>query len=445
MKTMIKYIAMYAVGLGLLSSCSSPSSQQTTEEEAGAAQTGHEEGKHAKGEHEEGLVTMTAQQREAVGLELGTLQQKNLSGTIKANGELELPPQNEASVSARVGGNVYKINVIEGDKVKKGEVLALLEHPDLVQMQTDLQGASNRLQYLEQEYQRQKRLYENEVGSGKEFQQITSEYHSAKSKVEGLKTKLSIINLNADKILAGQVYRFVPVVSPIEGYIKYVNIKTGAYVSPQEVMFDVVNNDHIHADLMVFEKDIFKVKEGQKVRFTVANVPDKEMTATIYSVGKAFESDPKALHVHAEIDSKENNLLPGMYVQGRILVEDYQTLALPEHAVVTEGQKSYIFVKTTGQEGHEEELSQGAHRTAAASVTAGETEIEEQENSSEDSVNQDQETWTFKQVEVVTGVKDNGFVEVKPLEPLSEKATVAYNAAYFLLSEMQKGEAEHSH
>lgn len=431
---------MYAVVLGLLTGCGSSSSQETAEEESGAAQTAHAEGEHAEGKHEEGLVTMTAQQREAVGLELGTLQQKNLSGTIKANGELELPPQNEASVSATVGGNVYKINVIEGDQVKKGEVLALLEHPDLVQIQTDLQDAANRLQYLEQEYQRQKRLYENEVGSGKEFQQITSEYNSAKSKVEGLKAKLSILNLNAAKILEGQVFRFVPVVSPIDGYIKYVNIKTGAYVSPQEVMFDVVNNEHIHADLMVFEKDIFKVEEGQKVHFTVANVPDKEMTATIYSVGKAFESDPKALHVHAEIDNKEGNLIPGMYVQGRILVEDYQTMALPEHAVVTEGDKAYIFVKTDEGGPHHEETKQ--EETVEEKT---EEAIAYEEVSLQDSTNHSEETWTFKQVEVVTGVKDHGFVEVKLLEPLPENVPVAYSAAYFLLAEAKKGEAEHSH
>lgn len=427
MKSMIKYIGIYGLALLVLSAC------QPAPEDQESAVTQH--AAKPADEHTEGLVTLTPRQCKAIDLTLGTIQQKNLSGTIKANGQLELPPQNEASVSAVVGGNIYKINVIEGDKVSKGETLALLEHPDLVQMQTDLQNAANRLQYLKQEYQRQKRLYENEVGSGKEFQQISSEYQSAQSRLEGLKIKLQMLHLNPEQVAAGKIYRFVPVMSPIGGYIKKVNIKTGAYVAPQQVMFGVINNQHIHADLMVFEKDIFKVKKGQKVRFTVSNVPEKQMTATIYSVGKAFESNPKALHLHAEIENKEENLIPGMYVQGRIMVEDFQTQALPEDAIVTEGEKSYIFVLT------KKTLAQQSAAPTAATAGIGDG----QQTHPEATPEQDSQSWTFQQVEVVTGVKDQGFIEVKPVEPLPENVQVAYNAAYYLLSEMQKGEAEHSH
>src|SRR5699024_3823060 len=125
-----------------------------------------------------------------------------------------------------------------------------------------------------------------------------------------------------------------------------VNIRMGEYVTPGDILFEVVDNSHIHADLMVFEKDIGKVDEGQKVYFTVSNAPRRKYTATIYAVGKTFEEDPKAVHVHAEIEGSTEGLIPGMYIGGRIAVSNVSTAALPEAAIVGEGEESYIFVKT---------------------------------------------------------------------------------------------------
>lgn len=387
-----------------------------------SAEGGHEE----EGAHEEDMVSLTPMQREAINLQLGTLQYKNLSTAIKGTGEIELPPQNEANISAIVGGNVYKINVIEGDKVQKGQTLALLEHPDFVEMQVDLQESASRLNYLEKEFKRQQNLYEQKVGSGKAFQEAQAEYTSAKARIAGLKSKLSILNLNSSKILQGEIYRFIPVISPISGFVKGVNIKIGQYVAPQEMLFGVVDNSHIHADLMVFEKDVSKVKKGQKVTFTVANGPQGNYTGKIYAVGKTFEEDPKAVHVHVEIEGNTANLIPGMYIEGRIAVDDMSVLALPEAAIVSEGEESFIFIKTE-EAGHEEKNGgKGKEGTS-----------EEHDPS--------KENWTFKRVPVVTGAQDNGWIEVRLSEPLPEGVQVAYNGAYKLISEMGKGETDHGH
>jgi cobalt-zinc-cadmium efflux system membrane fusion protein len=214
--------------------------------------------------------------------------------------------------------------------------------------------------------------------------------------------------LSLGKIIQGEIYEQVPVSSPIGGHIRLVEVKTGQYVQPQTEMFEIVNTDHIHADLMVFEKDMHKVREGQKVLFTTESLPEKELEATIYSVGKAFEQGPKAIHIHAEIENKEGLLIPGMYIRGRIMTEDVEHYALPEASVVREGEKYFIF-------------------TAKKENNNGETK------------------WTFKPVEITTGVKGDGWVVVKLLNPLPKETKVAWSNAYYLLAEMKKGESEHSH
>jgi cobalt-zinc-cadmium efflux system membrane fusion protein len=200
----------------------------------------------------------------------------------------------------------------------------------------------------------------------------------------------------------------VPVVSPISGYIEKVLVQVGQFVEPHKELFLIVNTDHIHADLMVFEKDVYKVMEGQKLSFTVESVPGETLYATIFSVGKQFEQNPKAVHVHAEIDEKKGFLIPGMYIHGRIHTGSNKVKALPEAAFVEERGKSYIF---TAQKRQEE------NRT----------------------------DWEFTPVEVRTGMADDGWVEVKLLEPLPAGAQVAWNEAYYLIAEMKKSQTSHSH
>lgn len=404
MKTNIKtYILLLAASLFLAACDNSGHNEEGHEHENGEAS---EHNEHGEGHEEE--VHFSEQQFRSLGMKTDTLPLRNISSYVEANGQLEVPPQNEAAVTAIIGANITRIKVIEGDKVKKGQVLAYLSHPDLIKLQADYVNSWSRLQYLEKEYRRQKKLYEEKVGSGKEFQKTQADYQSMKGTVKGYEAQLKLMRLGLDKIRKSEIYEQVPVISPIDGHIRLVEVKTGQYVQPQTEMFEIVNIDHIHADLMVFEKDMHKVKEGQKVRFSIESLPEKELEATIYSVGKSFEQDPKAIHLHAEIENKEGLLIPGMYVRGRIMTADVQSYALPEEGVVREGDKYFIF-------------------TAEKENENGKTE------------------WAFRPREVTVGTKDDGWIEVKLPESLPEETNVAWNNAYYLMAEMKKGEAEHEH
>ncbi len=366
---------------------------------------------HDHDEHEEehaDEVHLSQQQFNSLEMRVDTLKLRNMGEFVEANGLLEVPPQNEATVTALFGANVQTIKVIEGDKIKKGQVLAYLSHPDLIDIQTEYSRNWNQLQYLSSDYERQKKLYDEKVGSGKEFQKIKSEYLGMKSKVRGSEAQLAMMGLNAEKIRQGEVFSNIAVKSPIDGNIKSVEIKIGQYVQPQTDMFEIVNIDHIHLDLMVFEKDMHKVKEGQKIRFSVPSNPNEELTAKIYSVGKTFEQNPKAVHLHAEIENKKGYLIPGMYINAQIETSNTESIAVPESAVVKEGDKFFIFT------------------------------AEEEKGS-------DVKEWGFKPIEVSVGARDRGWLEIELISPLKSNVQIAWNNAYYLMAELKKGEAEHTH
>lgn len=397
MKFNINQSLSIVAALALFTACSGEKSRH---EEDGHD---HEAGHH---QHEESeSVHFSREQFSALNMEVGSLSMRNLSDVVEASGELEVPPQNEATVTAIIGANITVIKVIEGDDVRKGQVLAYLSHPSLARLQGDYLEAHSRLLFLEQEYQRQKRLYEEEVGSGKAFQQTRADYRSAQATVKSYELQLHQLGINPARLRAGNLYDQVPVTSPIDGSIVKVEVKTGQYVQPETNLFEIVNTHHIHADLMVFEKDVYKVEEGQRVRFTVETLPHKELFAEIYSVGKKFEQEPKAVHVHAEIENKSGKLIPGMYIKGEILTGNTVAYALPEDALIREGDQHLVFTATEGEPGQ----------------------------------------WTFTPLEVIPGISQRGWVAVKFSGKLPEHAQFALNNAYYLMAEMKKSEAGHSH
>ncbi|MEQ6125386.1 efflux RND transporter periplasmic adaptor subunit [Pseudotenacibaculum sp. MALMAid0570] len=398
MKNISYKILTISILVFLVTACGNKESQSENDSHSNKEEFKTEMGE----EHNEEEVILSQQQFEALKMKIDSLSLRNMSGYVEANGTLEVPPQNEAAITSIVGANVVSIKVIEGDKVSKGQVVAYLSHPNIIKLQTNYLNAYSNNNFLKKNYERQKKLYDGGVGSGANFQKAEAEYDASKLMVNGLAAQLKILNINITSLSNGSITQQIPLLSPIEGFVQKVEVKTGQYVEPQTELFEVVNTHHVHADLMVFEKDVYKVKKGQKVDFIVQSIPDTELTAEIYSVSKTFEENPKAVHVHAEIENKNGNLIPGMYIKGRIQVDKNRVSALPESAIFKEGDKHYVF--------------------------SGEKE---------------NDNWSFKPVEVIIGGKDGKWVAIQFIKEIEESTKFAYNNAYYLMAEMKKGEAEH--
>lgn len=384
----------------------------------------HEDG-HAHDEHNENPdeVKLLPEQMEVMEIQLGGFKSLNLSTTIKANGQLELPPQNKASLSAIFGGRVKNIMIREGEPVKKGQVIATLENPDFIKMQRNYIAAKEEYDFLKKEFERKKTLLKDKIVAQKSFQEVEANYKKALVAVNASKAELKLIDLNVDQIDAGNIQSFIPVKSPIEGFVRLVEINIGKFVVPQQEMFEIVDNDHIHIDLMVYEKDIDKIKLDQKVSFSLSTHPEKVFEGNVFAIGKAFEDDPKAVKVHAEITSKPEGLLPGMFVDARIEVKDSKVMALPDGAIVSEEGLDYIFVQIEDKHQHNHGKEHEGHHHDHG----------------------DEKHLKFRKIEVNKGASDIGFTEVVPVTKISSQSKVVIKGAYYLLAEMKKGEGGHGH
>lgn len=369
-----------------------------------------------------GIVSLTPLQMKTLDLKIISLEEKSMSQAIQVSGNLELAPQDKADISPIMGGIIKRILVIEGDRVKKGQVLATMQHPDFIQLQQEYANAINSFEYTEKEYLRSKNLFEQNVNSAASHQKITAEYKTSKSTIAALKIKLSMLGLNSSSIAAGKIYSSINITSPFSGTVSLVETNVGAFAEPMSKLFEVVNNNKLHADFMVYEKDINKIKVGQTVYFNTSSVDEHEFKGEIHAISPVFEDNPKALHVHADILNKTGQLIPGMYINGRIIADTLTTKVVPDAAIVLDNEKNFIFVKTkqpTSEHDHDE--------------------ADDHDHSAEN------KKINFIMVEVVVGLKNAGFSEVKLLNNLPKDIQIAGNAAYFLLAEMRKEEVEHTH
>lgn len=402
------------------------------------------------------FVELTKEQFEAIDVDFGKIEHKNLSATIKASGHLEVPPQNKAQVSSYVGAVVKSIAVLEGSKVQKGQTLAVLEHPDFIKLQQEYVDAKNSLSFIEKEYQRQKELAANDAGTGKIFQRSESEYNAAKSRIIALAGQLRVFNVNLNQLNRGKITSSIVLTAPIAGFVGEIKANTGGYAEPNTTLFEIVDNTQIHCDLVVYEKDIFKVKVGQKIHFTLSNVSDSEgqfggktIEGEIYSINKSFEGGSKAINVHAKIKNNDQALIPGMYVNALIAVGERETTVVPSSAIFTTAGKEFVFIrnKMTDCKIHKE---CAAHEFCAPSENCPEhpkceehehsplkakcikhAECEEHEKCKEI---ESLDAFYFTMKEVKKGVTDLGYTEVAFIDEVPADAKIVTKGAFYLLS-----------
>lgn len=358
-------------------------------------------------------VELNEAQYKASGIVLGSFAMKNLSEVVNANGYTKLPPQNQADVSVYLPGIVKSILVIEGQLVRKGQLLATLESPEYARLQQDYLTSKSNLEYLNLEYDRQKTLSDENVNSKKIYQKTKSDYEIEKARFSSLQQQLNLLHLNPGGPAT------LPILAPIAGYITEITIKLGSNAEVGKPLFSIVDNSKLHVDLLVYEKDLYKVKPGQNIRFVLTNQDNTEIRGKVFNVGKAFENETKSVAVHADILNANQALISGMYVNALIDVGAKDVQSLPVEAVVKAEGREFIFIL----EGEETEKSEEHGKPAA----------------------EEGKHFHFQRIEVKTGTSQLGFVEVSLLHEVPPNAPIVLKGAYYIQSHLLKSEGGGGH
>lgn len=344
-------------------------------------------------------VELTDKQLKQLDITTGALAYTSFHGNVEASGRLLTPPQGEASIAPKIGASVQRILVREGEEVSKGQTLAYLSHPDLIDIQSRYLTAVNRRDYLNKEYIRQSKMMSERVGVGKDFDRTKSELQIANSEISMISTQLQQLGISPSTVRSGKALTHIAVKSPIAGTVEQINVEIGQYAAPETTIIKIVNTQALFAELQVYQRDIPKLQKNQQVTLQTQTDGGKIYSGKIFSIGRTFDGNTQAVPVRVNINSKKGALIAGLYVEARIATKITKMKAVPADAVVDDAGKSYIFTAT-----------------------------------------QVNGKWKFYPLTVIKIKEENGMVAVKPIQTSAKIDIVALSGAYYLLSEMKKGE-----
>ncbi len=290
------------------------------------------------------VVKLTNEQLKNAAITVGKIGQRQISSTLKLNGKIDVPPQNMVAVSVPLGGYLKSSRLLPGMRVSRGEVIARIEGQQYIQLQEDFLTAKAKVSYLESEYNRQRDLNQSKASSDKVFQQAEADYRGQQVLINSLAEKLRLAAINPGRITASKISRSVNLYSPINGFVSKVNVNIGQYVSPTEVLFELVNPTDIHLALKVYEKDLEKLQLGQNIIAYTNNEPSKKYSGNISLIGRDLSADGSAV-VHCHFETYEKSLFPGTYMNAEVQVKSTTTTAIPTGALVQYEGKQYIFLR----------------------------------------------------------------------------------------------------
>lgn len=448
--------------VGMIFGLSSCSNSKEAPAEAVKAEASHEEEIPT-------IATLTADQIKTVGIQYGEVELKQLTATIKANGNLKVPNNNKAQVTSLYGGVIRTLKIQVGSYVKKGQVIATIANPTFIKLQeeylqlknqTDLGSNDNtslatnpqyagiqeelrsidpKIDMAQLEVNRQTELNEANIGALKNLQQAKTDLAVLQSRKvvlqnqlatfgkssnatilirkNAIETELTLMGINPNSINNSNLKSTLDVASPINGTISNVLSKIGSYADVSSPIAEIVDNEQLHLDLNVFEKDLPMLKVGQTIHFTLTNNPTNEYDAEVYSIGTAFENESKTIPIHANVKGNKTGLIDGMNITALVSLNNVTTPAVPNEAIVEADGKTYIFV-ITDKKPEEHPVEEGKEPKKEEGLI------------------------TFEKIEVLRGVSNLGFTAVSFVTDIPQGAKIVSKGAFFINAKLTNTEEE---
>ncbi|WP_272149363.1 efflux RND transporter periplasmic adaptor subunit [Tenacibaculum aiptasiae] len=340
-----------------------------------------------KDNHNENEIHLTKAQFETAKIKVESIGKKKIRDRIEVTGTIEVPPQSKATVYAPMEAFVFKTDLLPGDRVSKGQTIAVLQHPNFINLQYAYLEAINKLNVAKADYERKKMLLENDITSKKSFQITEGIYRSSKSLASSYTSQLKMAGLSPQTVAKNGIQQYVYVKAPIEGYIVENNLNKGMFLAANSEMMEIIDNDHMHAELNIFGTDIIKVKKGDTFIFTPSGL-DASYEGYIKLISQKVDDKTKTVNVHGHFEDEQSRLKSGMFINAQVLLDGNEVFAVPEEAIIDNEGESFIFMSENNKD--------------------------------------------FIPLEVTLGNTDNGFTEIKTIQNNNYNIKVVTKGAHFL-------------
>lgn len=306
--------------------------------EEGHKEGGHEEGHEAGEEHHEGVIELSEAARENAGLEVREAGPGQLSTTITLPGEIAINADRLAHLTPRVSGTVTEVKGQLGQRVKKGDVLAVLQSNELSEISRDARAANAHLKLAQANFDRLDDLYKQGVVAQKEQLSAKTDLEEAKIAAESANQMLALAS-------EGGVGATYTLKAPIDGTILEKHVTLGEVLKSESVAFVLADLSSVWVELTVYAKDLARIDVGQTVRVRADGI-DEPATGTIEFLGATASSVSRSSHARVVLTNPGAKWRPGLFVSAEVAVAtDQVDVVVPADAVQTVEGKSVVFVE----------------------------------------------------------------------------------------------------
>ncbi len=342
-------------------------------------------------------IVLTQNQLKNIDLSYINMEQKGIGAIIKANGSIDVPPESMVSISAPMGGYLKYTRLLPGLKVKKGEVLAIVEDQQFVELGREYLTTKNKVELNKTDFQKQKELYAQKAISEKAYLEAKSALEILDINLQSLSEKLKLIGIDANKLSVDKISSKVNILSPIDGYVSKVNVNVGKYLSPNDILFELINPDDIHLNIQIFQRDIPNLAIGQRVITYTNEHPEVKYKADIILIGRGLNEN-KAVDVHCHFEKPDHDLIPGMFMNVEIESSIKKTWVVKESSVLQFENANYLVIAKNDS--------------------------------------------TFELLKVKTGIKEKSDIEIIDASEELKNAKIVGNGAYKILMAMKNKSEE---
>lgn len=311
------------------------------------------EDQHLDHEHDtEGFVTVEGEWEELIGLETALAREMPIELLISVPGQI-IPNQNQvALISPFIESSINCVFVNIGDRIKEGDLLVCLTSPQIGILRAEYDKAKAELEIAKQNYERRRKLFEENIVSEKAYQEAELGRKVAEVNYNYATKKLLAVGIKEEELdnpptgHSDAVGSTLHIHAPISGIVTARNASIGQKVDHSTRLFEIINLQNVWLEADIFEKDLSRIKLGQKVRVRVSAYTDEVFSGKIFYIGNTLNRETKTIKILVEINNRTEKLKPGMFANTNIIVGDKKnTLVIPREAVLEDEHLNIAFVK----------------------------------------------------------------------------------------------------
>lgn len=362
---------------------------------------------HGHGHGEEGSLVLTEAQIATIGLEFGATTNIKVNNFVSATGRLGVPANSQTSISAKAAGILTSDKkFVEGNYLKKGSLIGYIVNPEFIAKQEEYLQTKTQLEFVALELQRQQLLVSADAGVERDLQKLKSQQSSLITNQKGLSKYLSYLGIDATTLTADNLTERIMLYAPNSGYISKITLNNGMYVTPDMSLLELIETDHQHLELDVFEKDISSIEKGARLSYTIPSLGSKVFEGYISVISKEFNPDDKTIRIHGHQTGDKPNFIKDLFINAKIWLDEGTSPSLPSDAIVRDNGMTFVY-------------------SGDPSAENGEVE--------------------FTKIMVVPGASDNGFTKVSLIDTIPANHQIVTKGAYYVYAQSKAGELAHEH